>query len=202
MALVIPPGYAHISMRFALDNYPRQAVTTWGIKLSGTTLDPDDLAWEQYSAFVNAWASFYDNNVTFAGCRTVVGQDGVEPTIGFHEGDTKGAGGNRETVPPAIAVLVDKRTGQGGRRNRGRMFLPWAATESWVSEAGVINTPGMQVLRDAASSFYDNIQGDGGFDYGSEGMYVLHGPFHGAPTPVTSLSVSNVVSTQRRRQTR
>lgn len=202
MALVIPPGYAHVSTRFALDNYPRQAVCTWGIKLNGTTLDPDELAWEQYSAFVNAWGGFYDNNVTFTGVRTVVGQDGAEPTIGFHEGDTKGAGGNRESTSPAIAVLIDKRTGQGGRRNRGRMFLPWAATESWVSESGVISSAGMNVLREAAGSFFDNVKGDGTFAYGSDGMYVLHGPFHGEPTLVTSLSVSNIVSTQRRRQTR
>lgn len=202
MAVPIPPGYAHTSLRFALDDYPRQAVTTWAFKLNGTILDPDELAEKQYEAWTNGWAAHYDNNVTFTGCRVLVGQDAADPLVGWYEGSQKGQAGNRQTVSPAIALLIEKRTGLGGRRNRGRMYLPWAVPENVLSEAGTISSQGMAPLRQSAQAFFENFSDTPIEENGIEHMALLHGAFLGPPTEVTSLSVSPVVSTQRRRQTR
>lgn len=41
-------------------------------------------------------------------------------------------------VPPNVAFLFKKTTGVGGRKNRGRMYLPFALATSDVGENGVI----------------------------------------------------------------
>lgn len=41
-------------------------------------------------------------------------------------------------VPPNVAFLFKKTTGVGGRKNRGRMYLPFALATSDVSENGTI----------------------------------------------------------------
>jgi hypothetical protein len=41
-------------------------------------------------------------------------------------------------LPPQVAVLVKKNTGVGGKKNRGRTYIPWQVPGSVVDERGTI----------------------------------------------------------------
>ncbi len=57
------------------------------------------------------------------------------------------------TPPPNVAVLVKKKTGFGGRKNRGRIYLPWSVSESNINEVGVIDAAGMATVTNALAAF-------------------------------------------------
>lgn len=206
MARVIPPGYAEVSQELRRSGYPRSAYVTYGIKVRGTVGVNLTLAEQAYEAFTLPMRNYMDSDVVFGRCRVVIGQDAAEPLVDEFAGQLNGQA-SRESPPPAIAILVTKNTGVGGRRNRGRMFIPWYAPEGSISEVGTLTTG---VISNIQSNVNDMLLALQGFDADPEipswdlldGMVLLHGPGLGAPTPVTSLTVSPTVSTQRRRQVR
>ena len=206
MARVIPPGFAEISQEMRLSGYPRSAYVTYGLKIRGTVGATMGLAEQAYEAFYRAWGTYGDTGVIFGRCRAVIGQDGSEPLIDEFAGGQTGST-SRESPPPAIAVLISKNTGVGGRRNRGRMFMPWYAPEGSISEAGTMTTGVLALIQGGADNMVLNMLGSG-HDLNEDdwdlldGMVILHGPGLGAPTTVTSMTVSPTVSTQRRRQVR
>lgn len=206
MARVIPPGFAEISQELRLSGYPRSAYVTYGIAIKGTQGASMGLAEQAYNAFYAGMGNYMDSHVTFGRCRAVIGQDGGDPLLDEYDGGENG-GSSRESPPPAIAVLINKNTGVGGRRNRGRMFMPWYAPEGSISEAGTMTTGVLGSIRSSANIMLANLTGTADDINPPEwdlldGMVILHGPLLGPPTPVTSLTVSATVSTQRRRQLR
>jgi hypothetical protein len=56
-------------------------------------------------------------------------------------------------TPPNVAALVKKRTGFGGRANRGRLFLPWAISEGDVDEVGVLSAAGVNQVQTNITAF-------------------------------------------------
>jgi len=57
------------------------------------------------------------------------------------------------TPPPNVAALVKKKTGFGGRQNRGRVFLPWSLSENDVDEQGVLNQTVQNVITSGLLGF-------------------------------------------------
>ena len=198
MSVQIPPGYAQFSVGHLLAGYTRRAYTVWGIDLGGTgSPDPDVLAGQFQTIYDETLGTQIDSNVTISQTRAVVGQDG-EPLVGVTDLIDTGSA-SRESTAPALAALLHLNTGLGGRRNRGRKFLPWAISDSGVLENGTIASASVTALQSAASDFNIAVR-----DEGWE-VVVLHGEGISAvppPTPVTTITVSGIVSTQRRRQTR
>jgi hypothetical protein len=91
---------------------------------------------------------------------------------------------------------VRKNTARGGRRGRGRIYLPWFIAEDGVDEVGLI-TPGTIGAIQAAMDVWRTKLVD--FDLP---MYVLHNSgisATGTPDQVTSLRVQGMIATQRRR---
>jgi hypothetical protein len=105
---------------------------------------------------------------------------------------------NVPKLPQNCALLVKKQTALGGRQNRGRFFLPGMLTEEGVNNVGVIAAGDRQSYQNKASSMLTSL---------AVGpliapMVILHNDTPTPvpdPTPVTSLYVDNVISTQRRR---
>lgn len=198
MSVQIPPGFAQFSIGHLLSGYTRRAFTVWGVDLGGTgSPDPDVLADQFQTLYADSVGLQIDSSVTISQTRAVVGQDG-EPLVGTAVGLESGSA-SRESAAPALAALVNLNTGLGGRRNRGRKFLPWAVSDQNVTENGTIQTAAVTALQTAVSTFHADVRAEGWE------IVVLHGegstPIP-SPTEVTSLTVSPIISTQRRRQTR
>ena len=108
-------------------------------------------------------------------------------------------------APPNVAALVQKKTGFGGRANRGRVYLPWSVNEGEVDEIGQLTAVARTALQTAVNSFY-NTPSVGPFMVIANRTYDL--PWDNPNRqltaltigkPVTSLVVDGLVATQRRR---
>lgn len=195
MAIQIPPGFAHIALTFRHAAYQRDAYCTYGVNIGG---DPETVAAGALGVWMTSMNNLLDSNVTMREVVATIGQDGGDPLIQYAQNPTAG-GRSAESTPPALALLVTKRTGLGGRRNTGRMFLPWFNTEGQVNETGVIASVSLNAYQTAVNTWLT------AHETADLGMVILHRTGIStipAPTPVTNLVVSNVISTQTRRQVR
>lgn len=190
-----PPGYADISVRLTHASNPRPAYITFGVNPVDT--DPIIVANKVSLALMGA-AAFtgkLDSNVSITGVRASLGTDGGEDLVGENTGIGPGTM-SIVSLPGNCAVLIHKMTTRGGRRGRGRMFVPWCVDEGNVDEPGIISAgavSGIQLAWDTvlASLVTQTVP-----------MVLLHGPGNttpGPPDPVTSLRVDPLISTQRRR---
>ncbi len=94
-------------------------------------------------------------------------------------------------MTPQVAYLIKKLTALGGRRNRGRMYLP-GANESKVDGQGNVSSSFVTSLQTAADWFFTDL---GTADIG---LVILHAD-SSTPTDVTGLTAQAKVATQRRR---
>jgi len=92
---------------------------------------------------------------------------------------------------PQVAYLVKKLTALGGRKNRGRMYLP-GPNESKVDADGSV----ISAFISSSQSSLDNFMTDTGA--ADIGIVILHTDLS-TPTDVTSLVMEPKVATQRRR---
>lgn len=195
MSIQIPPGFAHIDMAFRHSSYQRDAHVTFGVDIQG---DPTFVATGVLGSWLTEWNGRLDSEVTLREVTATIGQDGGDPVIDSVTNSTAGGrSGASGTV--ALAVLVSKRTGLGGRRNGGRWFLPWMVADTEISELGIVTAGVVTLLQTRADNFL------GSLEDASLPMVILHRTGVSAvpaPTPVTSLLVDGVISTQRRRQVR
>lgn len=97
--------------------------------------------------------------------------------------------------PNNLALLVTKNTGLGGRRNRGRMFVPPIyINEGAIDSVGIISG---STLSSNQTFWGGVITAMGAIDVS---MVIFHqGAGAPAPTGVTSLTVQALAATQRRR---
>lgn len=198
MATIIPPGYAQVSVEHWLVNYTRPAVTTWGVSILGTGLDgADGLATRFWGLYSEAFRSQMDSNVAIRDTRIVIGQDGGEPLVGFSASSVQGAQ-TRESVAPALALMIDRRTGIGGRANRGRVYMPWAVSDANVSEQGAVAEVTRNAWTGLALDFMAAINDD---EYFGE-LVILHSSPTRMPTPITNMAANGVIRTQKQRQAR
>lgn len=193
---VIQPGFADVSMEFRHTLMSRSAYITFGV--DPTSADPIAIATAVAAAYTAAGSlrTLVDTDTVLRDITVRLGQDGAPPLVGTNQPNSTGQAAGQTSLPPNCAVLVHKKTALGGRRYRGRLFLPWCIGEGSVDESGVIGssnvtamTAALEVWRAALAS-------------GTNPMVILHStgisPVPTA-TPVTSLQADPLISTQRRR---
>jgi len=194
VADLIPPGWAQVTVPLQHAESTRVAAVVFGVEVGGQP-DADLLAVAVQSRFQTSLGPRFDSQVLIGPARTVVGQDGAEPTQGATD-FTGGGGASGSTPPSNVAVLARKRTARGGRRGAGRMFLPWWMREDEANDTGRLTTAAITAGNTALANFLSGLQADG------TDMVVLHSVGQttpGNPNVVTSLTVDPVVATQRRR---
>lgn len=194
MALDVPEDYATVLHSIALTGMSRRMAVTYGIEFGSFGGTPDELAQSVQDVF---WPEIGGQmDIDFELEETIVRANigAPDPYTSIATGPGGGALSN-STPPVNVAVLVKKITSSGGRRNRGRMFLPGVVSEGAVSESGIISSGAVAALQGACTSFLDLLVTNG------TPMYVLHNdpPVGVDPAPVIVLQVDNVVATQRRR---
>lgn len=189
------PGYADVSVGYSQTGLTRTAFITFGVNPVDT--DPILVATSVITSMNAAGSlnSIMDSTATQSRIRISLGTDGGEDLV--HDATLTTVGGRGLTaVPPNVAVLVHKRTARGGRRGRGRLFLPWAIAANNVIEAGTLVTSEVTVIQTAMNTFLSALATN------TVPMVLLHNAGQsapGAPDPVTTLSVDRIISTQRRR---
>lgn len=197
--LIIPDGYAQVSIPHRYAGFARPAWITFGVNLEATESDYLDLANLITTRYRTAVGGGIDTSVTIGPTRMRIGQASGEPVNIL--GTTSGAGTSAgEKLPPNCNLYVQKRTLRGGRRGRGGFFIPWATSETGVSETGRLSPTDVGNFQTAMNAFWDAMSGP---TEDPMGLVLLHtdggDTVPGEPTPVVSLVVTDVVGSQRRR---
>lgn len=164
------------------------ALANIGGTFNQATIDEIDVAWK---AFFGAFASdewtclagteFRDlrvdpYNILISGTGAVAGSDTSDPE------------------PPAVAACVSIRAASGGRRGRGRFFLP-GVPDSSVSTGGVMDTG---FVEDTLDDFIDFSLACAAVGW----VPAVYSRTDGVVRGIASVSMSRIVDTQRRRQGR
>jgi hypothetical protein len=194
--MIIPDGYAAAALRWLAPGIPEEQLITFGLRLTGAVTNPSDIAAELVIDWLaNVPLSELDAQWVFVGASVTMG---AEPPPGPTGESLDGSNGTwvSTNLPPNVAYLVKKSTALGGRRNRGRFYLPAGFTaESQVDESGGIATTTVQAWDIRMADFLVALGAGGGYD----GMVILHSELPALPTLVTSLTTDARVATQRRR---
>lgn len=194
MSLVIPPGFAQVIYRSGLAGDPEECLWTLGIATSGFG-GGQDIADSLRADFLAAWpAASILTGWSFIGTRVYVGQDGGPPTVWESAGDAVAGTNAGPGLPPNCAFLVQKRSGLGGRRNRGRMFLPagFGVGEDSVPITGVMAEAQRAALQTRCNAAF----------LGAEDRVIFHDedtPGGTVPTVITTLIMQARLATVRRR---
>jgi hypothetical protein len=199
MPLDIPVGFAHVLQSLTLEGDADPMAITYGVELQpDVPLNPNVMAQDLANAFATAWASTLGAPYTL-----------TQTEVRFPQGDQGGFGvgifasnfgmaNAGSFLPQNCAFLVHKRTALGGRRHRGRMYLP-GVNEALVDNKGLMSSTAIGGVNAAAAQFLNLIVAVDGI----ERMVILHttslGPVQVTPTPVTLLQLDPVLGTQRRR---
>jgi hypothetical protein len=199
MTIVIPPGYAQCNIQLSHSLMPRMAYITWGCDFRDAGGDFQGAVDDVRTAWAGSMHLQMDNSVMIGPVTARVGTDSGEPIV-YTDSIAPAMGAVTGSVlPPAVALLVHKRTSRGGRRGRGRLFIPWCLQGANVDEAGVISGARMTSLSTALAAWRTALV------TASVPMVLLHGTGQstlGGPDVVTALFPDNRVASQRRRQGR
>lgn len=193
MTLIIPTGFAQVAYRCTLLDDPEPMITTVGLDMS--TADPDpttaaaDLLDQWQAAFppANTFSQYNLQSVTLRIGNGTSSPDLVEvnsPQPGTAVGNPP---------PQNVTLLVRKLSTLGGRRGRGRMYVPlWMQPESTINANGFLDASARTARQSEINSWLGGVFG----------FVILHSTgitSTPVPTPITSFVVDARVATQRRR---
>ena len=191
----VAAGFAECSIMYQHQTLPRPAYSVFGV--NPASADPDAIAAAVFGAWTTTggFQTLIDNQVTIGPVTVRFGTDGSGDIVAVGTLTVAGAASG-STCAPNTAVLFRKRTARGGRRGRGRLYLPWAVRTADLAENGVISAPTVTAMNTCAATVRNALSTQ------SCPMVVLHSPGNtlpGAPDLVTALNVDPLIATQRRR---
>lgn len=196
MSIIVPTGDYTVTFIWSNELTSKNYTCSLGIIDNGSSReDPTQLA-------DDAWTAATDGFPTFGGADSMadgwhfVGtsamfQDTSGPIVGQHLEDVAGTGSDND-VPINCSVLVKKNTASGGRKNRGRMFLPPFFSGMVTDTNGVLG--GIDGTIAAASVASVAI-----FLVGDDWIPCLHHSDGSAGTVINGYTGSDILATQRRR---
>lgn len=193
----IPVGAAQASLRWSVAGDPEFMVATIGfVDITAARSAPVVAA-----AMGTAWdASTFTTAANIAagwsaGTILVTVMDATGP-LTFEVGTAVGGSGAAGTLPNNCAVLARKFTASGGRRNRGRFYLPPAYfLDTEVNQVGTLDPAVVTEYQGYVDSLLAQMV------IQDLGPRLLHSDGGGA-TPITSIVVQPKLATQRKRMRR
>lgn len=190
--MFIPPGYANLQVLFELpDN--SEGMTALGFEV--TSFDPvADLDAVDEATHDWAWMAQMATETDYLGVRVILGTSGDPLVFESRAHGQVGGGGNG--LPPNTSVLITKRTALGGRKGRGRMFLP-GVRETMVGGRGEISPTDVTAITDDVQNWVDELTPLFGGD-----PVLFHTLEADTPTAITTFQCESLVATQRRRMHR
>jgi hypothetical protein len=193
MPVVIPPGYALVIAKFVQSQTGMPMSNSFGVKLDAplTQGAVDGLSTDLAVAYKTVLAT----GSLWSGLHVVEGQDG-DPFV-WDSSSGAGAGTRSISAPttPQVQLLADKKTQLGGRKFRGRTFLPDVA-EADVGGNGAVISGTLTLVNAFCASVLVQLT-----DTPYDGMVLLHQDAT-IPTVVTSYTADPFAATLRRRYPR
>lgn len=195
MSGILPPGFVDFSLLIDRSGDDRPYVVTFAAAIDTPPFDQADAdAVAGSFAVSSAVRSQLGTGEVMREIRCRVGSDGLGPT--FISPINVAGTASTQRLPQNVAAIVQKNTGLGGRRNRGRFFWP-SINEGNVDQVGLITGPQITDLNTLATFVFDTICED--VIHNTAGPVLLHSLPPSDPTPVTSWQTAPRVGTQRRR---
>lgn len=190
----IPAGHALLKFRIRLGGDPEMMICTLGVETTAAS------AADRVAVANSAMDSWGDNILPLQ--SNFYALNGVDAVFGSASGDipvsstdAERFGGNADgAIPQNTAILVKKVTGLGGRRNRGRMYIP-GLTQEDVDNAGMLASARLAAWGTAVNNFLLGIESGSFMDR----AVVFHSSGDLTPAIVEDLVVDARVATQRRR---
>lgn len=192
----IPAGYAHVCVFIRNEGSTRSSCVGFGVWSQSLDAAGVTAAVNTTLATTSTFKSGLGSNTDIIKITAQVGQEGGDPLVDERAVAIAGTG-STTNVAANSAVLVHKRTAVGGRKGRGRLFLPWYVADTNVDEVGFITPATVTTLQSYMDSFRAALNTN------NVPMRLLHSPDKNgvllAPTAVTDLVVDPQIATQRRR---
>lgn len=179
-----------MALRLQHSSVDRPCFITVGIGNPGAFPDPVDLADAFTGIFDSTFGAQIDDEVTI-GPTTAYANYGTGVVVGVGS-DQMAGGSNFDVMPPNNALLITKNTGFGGRKGRGRTFMPYTLPDAAVAQNGLIDTTSLGVRQAAADSWLAALEAD------DIPMVLLHSDST-TPYVVTSLSCQRLIAVQNKR---
>lgn len=201
MGINIPVGYGQVTFGYQGVNIPNGAANVLGFQ----NLAEEDAASAAEILFL-AWSgnvmANVSSGVSMTSALVKLGPEDDGPSAEYV--DVSVGGASADSAAPNTAWLIKKATAGGGRRARGRLYLP-GVTEAAMLSDGSTNATIRQALQDDIEQFV--------LDITLAGLppVLIHAdsvnpttgePIPGtapAPTLITALTVDPFLATQRRR---
>lgn len=206
--MAIPEGYAEVTHLFTGPAVPLGAAVVYGVILT-VEETPMETALQAHGCYEGSLLVRQTDNTTLAATRVKYGPDETGPSAEYTASPANG-GQTTESGTPQQAYLFTKTTALGGRRGKGRMYVP-GVSEPVVDMSGIVTPVFTAGNAAAGAAFLSDLDGAG------IPMCLLHGPATEwvlvdgqprrvpvagpvpEPTLVTGLAASNLIATQRRR---
>lgn len=194
--MIIPVNWANWITQYTFEGDAEPMITTMGVNVSTWGGDyADGIEWLN-DLWYDCFQGSTSDTVTIGPASLAVGQDGGDP-ITYEDPDSQAGSAPSFPMWPNSAVLIKKSTASGGRRNRGRCYVPGLAIRSLVSPAGIIDSAFLADLQTNLDTFLATVNAGTGFNPTNLG--VLHSEPPAAPAVITGLTADAKVVTQRRR---
>lgn len=196
----IPVGFANTRFRFSCAGVDHQMGFSMGhaVTVAAEALDIVGIT-TSFIDHVLDGGSGMSSAYTFVGTTSIFGV--VEEGDGLYENPENLAGTfGPSACPPNCAILVQKKTGLAGRKNRGRCFVPpFSVLEGDFDAAGRMTGAIATGVTGLYEAWRDEAETEG---YAFHLLHQYDDEAIGtppAPTPIINLAVSPLLATQRNR---
>lgn len=191
--MFIPNGFAQANFRYVGPGVPFGAEWTIGIDVDQYAGTPSTLAGELAADYIAQ--SFQSIMAVGVDLSSVLVKYGPNATGATAEAFATEAGTVASGASPNVAYLVSKLTAQGGRRGRGRLYLP-GVTEAGINNSGTVLAATVTNIQTAFTAMHALAIAD------SRPYVLLHSSTEHFPDLITSFVAQSIGATQRRRMRR
>lgn len=197
----VPVPYVDMALAIRDPNSPAPMIITWGIRTAEAGQYQQEVHDQIYDRLATEMKPQLSDALHFESLTARVATGG-DPLVFFKESSVAGTNTNQST-PLNCAMLIKKTTGRAGRKNRGRMYWPFAV-EGAVDLRGQISQSAVNDFITKLNAFYELFQGGATDLEMLDGVYLFHSEPEGStehddPTEVTSFVLDTKIATQRRR---
>jgi hypothetical protein len=186
---MIPTGFGEISVIHSGAGIDGQAI--WSMGFDNNAADSaTDVATNVSAALASlGYLDILSTSVTVDEVRVKLGPDSTGESASDFPSLSGTVGG--QAAPPNLALLVRKNTALGGRRGRGRCYIP-GLPEFALDQNGLVVSSIITIAQDFFTDW------GGAMVLASKPLHLLHGDAT-SPTAISSLVVDGKLATQRRR---
>lgn len=179
----------------------QQGLSVLYYKILGTAGDPvtlDDWCSGFSAQIVTQYKAWLSNAARYQGIRASIIYPFLSAEFTYFAASGVGTAG-ANLAPAQVSGLIKKTTGYGGPKGRGRMYVPFLATDS-LQSLGHLTATGLGYLEDIATvvplvASIDNAAVTGTVT----AQMILTRPPYATGNPVIALAASTRLATQRRR---